>query len=124
MDPITELLKSFGFETQAAKTLTEQARGNGLTLRDVNDWLIEARKSTTLYNPRGFVRSRLRVGARVPTLANRITAEIERNRWQGWGICQHCQTWPCLCLWDPDQETLAEFRTRTSLLYDRGTIDD
>lgn len=123
-DTMITLLTGFGFTPRVAKELTHQARSQDLTLRDVNDWLTEARKSTSLYNPLGFVRSRLRAGERLPTLTDKIKSEVARNRFQGWGICGYCQTWPCLCNWDPTQETLAEFRTRTSLRYDGGQTDD
>jgi len=123
-DTMTTLLKGFGFTTRVAKELTHQARSNDLTLADVNYWLNETRRSTSLYNPLGFVRSRIRAGERPPTPASRIAVLTARNRYQGWGICSSCQTWPCLCSWDPDQETLIQFRTRTSLRYDGGQTND
>jgi hypothetical protein len=60
------LLKDFGFTARDAPKIAERAYENNLTLADIQAWIDEARTSTSLNNPLGFVRARLQEGDRLP----------------------------------------------------------
>ena len=66
MNAIATLLVDFGFTLRDAGRITECAHENGLDLADVQAWIDEARSSTSLHNPRGFVRARIQDGDKPP----------------------------------------------------------
>lgn len=78
MNDTATLLIAFGFTARDAIKIARRAHENDLTLEDVQDWIDEARQSTSLYNPGGFVRARLEDGDKIvrrpdgdPYIANR-----------------------------------------------------
>lgn len=62
MNEMAALLIQFGFTLRDAGRITQSAQENNLALADVQAWIDEARASTSLHNPRGFVRARIQDG--------------------------------------------------------------
>lgn len=111
---ILDLLIGFGYDTHVALAVANDARRNHLTPANVAAWIDEALTSTTLSNPRGFVRARIRDGHQPPQPLDRLRqAHASRQRYRGWGICPNCQARPCLCEWDAEKESLTQFKART-----------
>jgi len=66
MNDTATLLRDFGFTIEASKKIARSAHKNNLTPADVQAWIDEARSSTSLHNPLGFVRARLQSGDKLP----------------------------------------------------------
>ena len=80
MNETATLLHNFGFPTKLAKSLADIAYGNGLSLANVQAWIDEARSSTSLTNPLGFVRARLQDGDKLPEEAPVDCHVTQRHR--------------------------------------------
>lgn len=85
MSETTTLLTAFGFTAKDAKIIADQALGHDLTPADVQAWIEEAQTSTTLHNPLGFVRARLRDGDKLPAIDVADCHQIQRHRYLDWG---------------------------------------
>lgn len=97
MKTITTLLTEFGFTRRTATVLSQSANKHGLTPKDVLAWITEARSSTTLHNPRGFVRARIVDGDSPPTPPIKPGSREDRRRYLTWSDCVVCQKRPCVC---------------------------
>ncbi|MBA7671060.1 hypothetical protein ES703_79211 [subsurface metagenome] len=109
---IQDILENFGYDSHTAHLVADQARKHDLTLADVVTWIREARTSKTIRNPRGFVRARIRSGDKPPAPEASRSTHLDRHRYVSPALCPNCQARPCVCDWDPDEETLADFRER------------
>jgi len=84
MNETATLLTNFGFTARDAVKIAHRAHENGLTLEHVQAWISEAQQSTSLYNPRGFVRARIEDGdkmVRRPEVDPHIT---DRQHYKDW----------------------------------------
>ena len=107
-----ELLISFGYDGHTACLVAAQARRHNLTHDDITAWIAEARASHTIHNPLGFVRARIQGGDKPPSSSASRSTHDDRQRYVSDHFCPDCQTWPCICDWDPKIETLHEHRER------------
>lgn len=76
------LLKDFGFTAREAEKIAKRAYENNLSLTDIQAWIDEARASTSLHNPLGFVRARLQDGDKLPTHILTDPHIANRHRYQ------------------------------------------
>ena len=63
---IVELLSTFGFTEGASEAAAGEALDAGLTAEDVTRWIAYVDEQTSLDNPRGFLRAKLRSGEDPP----------------------------------------------------------
>jgi len=112
-DDMHELLEGFGYDTHTAHLVALQAHKHNLTLEDVAAWIAEATYSRTVRNPRGFVRARIRSGDKPPAPDASRSRHFPASTYLTAVFCPDCQARPCICDWDPDEETLTDFRERT-----------
>ena len=107
MNEIAALLVEFGFTLRDAGRVTRSAHQNNLTLADVQAWIDEARASTSLHNPRGFVRARIQDGDKT---AHRSAAARHQSLTHTCAcgrvvyashICPDCGTCPKCCACEP-----------------------
>lgn len=82
MNEVITLLKAFGFTARDAKKVAARALENNLELPDIQAWIDEARSSTSLHNPLGFVRARLQDGDKLPDRSAADCRHIHRQRYQ------------------------------------------
>jgi len=111
---IQELLIGFGYDTHTARLVADQARKHGLSPADVAAWIEEARASHTIKNPHGFVRASITRGDKPPLRSSSRSAHQSRHRYASQFLCPDCQARPCICDWNPEAESLADFRERTT----------
>jgi len=107
-----ELLTEFGYDAHTACLIAAQARRHSLTHADIEAWIAEATASHSLTNPLGFVRARIQGGDKPPSSSASRSIHENRQRYVSKFFCPDCQTWPCICEWDPGEETLHEYRVR------------
>jgi len=108
MNPTASLLTDFGFTPRDAIKIARRARENDLTLAHVQAWIHEAQQSTSLYNPRGFVRARIEDGDK--TLCrpkgpghHSLTHTCTCGRIvYASHICLDCDRCPTCCTCEPD----------------------
>lgn len=111
---LLDLLIDFGYDSYTALKIAADARRHLFTSDDVAAWIDHAISSKTLANPRGFVRARIRDGHTPPRPLDPLRQEhAARQRYASWGICPKCSSRPCMCNWDREKETLAQYRQRT-----------
>lgn len=91
MNDAAALLFAFGFTTRDAARIAERALANDLNLTDIQAWIDEAQRSTSLNNPLGFVRARLQSGDKVPSRpaadcrhGSRRSSYSDRQRYAEW----------------------------------------
>lgn len=109
---IRKILTDFGYDGHTACVVAAQARRHDLTQADIEAWIVEATTSATIHNPLGFVRARIQGGDKPPSSSASRSTHHDRQRYISQFMCPGCQTWPCLCEWDPNKETVHEYRLR------------
>lgn len=107
-----ELLTDFGYDPHTACLIAAQARRHKLTYDDIEVWIAEAYTSKTIRNPLGFVRARIQGGDKPPSSRTAGSTHADRQRYVSQFFCPNCQTWPCICNWDPETENLHDYRER------------
>jgi hypothetical protein len=75
---VVELLSAFGFKRSDCETIAEEALEAGLTVEDVARWIEYVCDQTSLTNPRGFLRAKLRSGEVPPALADAEEHDLDR----------------------------------------------
>lgn len=115
MDTTTqELLENFGYDTHTAHLVADQAHKHGLSPADVAAWIKEATTSHTIRDPRAFVRASITRGDKPPAPDRSRSTHPDRHRYASPLLCPDCQARPCICDWDPQTESLADFHERTT----------
>jgi len=107
-----ETLIEFGYDAHTACLIASYARRHKLTQTDVEAWIVEAQTSQTIRNPLGFVRARIQGGDKPPRPEALRSTHEDRHRYVSEHFCPDCQTWPCICNWDPETEPLHDYRER------------
>lgn len=114
-----DLLTGFGYDAHTACLIASYARRHDLTHADIEAWIVEATTSQTIRNPLGFVRARIQGGDKPPPPRTSRSTHADRQRYVSSHFCPDCQTWPCICEWDPETENLHDYRERM-LEQERG----
>lgn len=109
---IRKILTDFGYDGHTACLVAAQARRHELTQADIEAWIAEASISHTIQNPLGFVRARIQGGDKPPSSSASRSTHADRNRYLTQFACAKCGTYPCVCEWDPETETLHDYRER------------